>query len=96
MQEKLDRIEDCSDQPCECGMMETPKEELYIGCKIIKAISMTSDEFKKLKGKEIGIEENCDGYKVEYEDGYVSWSPAWTFLNAYRKLSNGEKKLLTA
>lgn len=74
---------------------QTPKVELYIGCKVIKATPMSSDEFKKFKGLEIGMEENASGYKVEYEDGYISWSPAWTFENAYRKLSNGERKLLS-
>lgn len=27
------------------------------------------------------------GYKVLYEDGYVSWSPKSTFEKSYRKLS---------
>lgn len=54
---------------------------------------MTSDEFKKLKGV-VDTGENAPGYKVEYEDGYISWSPSWVFENAYRKISKGEMKLL--
>lgn len=85
--------DDCGDcQPTQEGN----KEQLYIGCKVIKAIPMTSDEFKKLKGTPSDNSENAEGYKVEYEDGYISWSPKWTFENAYRKLSTGERKLLNS
>ena len=72
---------------------EQVKSELYIGCKVIKATPMTSDEFKKLKGV-ADTGENAPGYKVEYEDGYISWSPSWVFENTYRKISEGEMKLL--
>jgi hypothetical protein len=43
----------------------------YIGTKIIQAEPEMKD------GKE--------GYKVTYPDGYVSWSPAETFEEAYRE-----------
>jgi len=43
----------------------------YIGTKVIKAEAAPKD------GK--------PGYKVEYEDGYVSWSPKDVFEAAYRK-----------
>lgn len=35
-----------------------------------------------------------DGYKVMYPDGYFSWSPANTFEEAYRLVSEAEKKIV--
>lgn len=46
----------------------------YIGTKIIKA--------------EPEMEEGVEGYKVVYEDGYVSWSPKDVFEKAYRECDN--------
>jgi hypothetical protein len=34
--------------------------------------------------------ESQPGYKVIYPDGYVSWSPAEVFENAYREILPGE------
>ena len=34
------------------------------------------------------------GYKVVYEDGYVSWSPKETFERAYRKITEAELEML--
>ena len=56
------------------------KEELYIGTKIIKAV--TSDK------------DGQTGYKVIYPGGYISWSPKETFENAYRLITDSEKELL--
>ena len=47
-------------------------EQYYIGTKIIKAW------WEKRDG--------VDGYGVEYEDGYKSWSPKDVFEKAYRKV----------
>lgn len=44
----------------------------YIGVKIVKA------EPEEREGKA--------GYKVRYEDGYISWSPKDVFEKAYREL----------
>ena len=41
----------------------------YIGTKVIKA--------------EPEMEEGVEGYKVVYEDGYVSWAPKDVFEKAY-------------
>ena len=49
--------------------------KLYIGTKIIAAEPQEKD------GKE--------GYKVEYEDGYISWSPKDVFETAYTGLDDG-------
>lgn len=35
-----------------------------------------------------------EGYKVMYEDGYVSWSPRGRFEHAYRLVSPKERKLI--
>lgn len=47
----------------------------YIGTKVIMAEPQEKD------GKE--------GYKVQYEDGYVSWSPKDVFERAYRAFDGG-------
>ena len=49
--------------------------KLYIGTKIIAAEPQEKD------GKE--------GYKVEYEDGYISWSPKDVFETAYEAIADG-------
>ena len=56
------------------------EKKLYIGCKIIKATPQTKD--------------GAPGYEVTYPDGYVSWSPKVVFENAYREITESEKRLL--
>lgn len=46
----------------------------YLGVKIIEA--------------ESEIKNGENGYKVVYEDGYVSWSPKDVFEKAYRRINN--------
>ncbi|MBA4307612.1 MAG: DUF2829 domain-containing protein [Sphingopyxis sp.] len=46
----------------------------YIGTKIIHAVREET--------------ESGEGYAVEYEDGYRSWSPREAFDNAYRDMNN--------
>lgn len=56
----------------------------FIGTKVIMAEPMTMTEAQKVLGREIKpatVEE--DGYLVEYQDGYKSWSPKSVFENAY-------------
>lgn len=56
----------------------------YIGTKEVKAQPMTAYEASQ-KGYSTGISDrNRDGYEVEYEDGYKSWSPAEPFEKAYK------------
>lgn len=61
--------------------------ERYIGTKVIKARPITRGEYNKLRKWTIPANENPndEGYLVEYEDGYISWSPRATFEKAYRK-----------
>lgn len=54
--------------------------DTYIGTKIIQAEPQEKD--------------GMPGYKVVYEDGYVSWSPAGAFMRAYRKITMAEKALV--
>ena len=72
--------------------------EQYIGTKIIKAKPGTMAEAQALRGG-MSIEQakamfrnsgtvDKDGYVVQYEDGYVSWSPKEAFENAYRQCDN--------
>lgn len=70
----------------------------YIGTKIIKAKPGTMAEAQALKSG-MPIEQakrmfrnsgtvDKDGYVVQYEDGYVSWSPKEAFEKAYRQCDN--------
>lgn len=60
----------------------------YIGTKLIKAEPTNKYNFYM---NEKGIDckdENEDGYKVIYPDGYISWSPKETFEKAYLKVDD--------
>ena len=58
----------------------------YIGTKELKAKPMTRGEYNEHRGWKIPENENPEdlGYLVQYEDGYISWSPKETFEKAYR------------
>lgn len=57
----------------------------YIGVKLIKAEPMTSTEATRYTNRPLPENERGrDGYLVEYEDGYRSWSPKSIFEGAYR------------
>lgn len=64
--------------------------EKYLGVKLLGAKPMTRGEFAEYKyHKEIneGFPED-EGYLVEYEGGYQSWSPKDVFEKAYRKIKS--------
>lgn len=64
--------------------METNFKQ-YTGTKTIYAAPMTIDEAEKILGKSITpATPGADGYLVEYPDGYLSWTPAKVFEEAYR------------
>lgn len=70
----------------------------YIGTKMVNAEPMTKGEaFRKnlLKtGVEVNEEESAqEGYKVEYEDGYTSWSPKEVFEKAYKLAETSQDRL---
>ena len=71
----------------------------YIGTKVVKAKPATMAEVQALKSG-ISVEDSKrmfrnsgtvdpDGYAVEYEDGYISWSPKEAFEKAYRQTDGG-------
>ena len=56
----------------------------FIGTKVIMAEPMTMTEAQKVLGREIKpATEEEDGYLVEYDNGYKSWSPKSVFEKAY-------------
>ena len=58
----------------------------FIGTKIVQAEPQTELQ----AGKDCTIDENGEsrpGYKVVYEDGYVSWSPKEVFERCYREIT---------
>lgn len=70
--------------------------ELHIGTKAVNAVPMTRQEYNDLRNWALPVDEDGtdEGYLVEYldggkpntdlYDGYVSWSPAEQFNNAYK------------
>lgn len=61
----------------------------FIGTKVITAMPMTMTEAQKVLGREIKpATDEEDGYLVEYEDGYKSWSPKSVFEKAYREVGS--------
>jgi len=74
--------------------------ERYIGTKIILAEPMTKASAVMnglVRDAAVTIESDGSspaGYKVIYEDGYVSWSPKDTFERAYRRISDAELDLI--
>ena len=71
-------------------------EEIYIGTKIIAAEPMTESAFDEKYRPTLGNKGNPfrQGYKVRYEDGYISWSPKETFERAYRKMTPEEQAMI--
>lgn len=59
----------------------------YVGTKVIEAKPMTRGDYNEYRGWQIPLNENPadEGYLVKYSDGYVSWSPAYVFKEAYRE-----------
>jgi len=60
----------------------------FIGTKIIQAEPMSEFEFAASMGKETPQNDNQHGWKVQYPDGYISWSPKKAFMEAYRRTDN--------
>lgn len=63
----------------------------YLGTKLVTAKSMTRPEAEFVLGRVIKpAKQNYsdDGYLVQYEDGYQSWSPKDVFEKAYKPADN--------
>lgn len=71
--------------------MTNTNMKTYVGTKTIKARPATKAEAEALLSRDIGGDRDpaCDGYLVEYKDGYQSWSPKDVFDESY-KLVDGE------
>lgn len=92
------RWEDATSSTSKCSIHEQlknvrgvwPLMEMYLGAKIVKARPMLAGQAVVLLNREISVA-NADaegnGYLVEYEDGYQSWSPKEQFEKAYRRTS---------
>ncbi len=66
----------------------------YIGTKEVKAQPMNSYEASQ-KGYKTGKADRIrNGYEVEYEDGYKSWSPAEPFEKAYKVAETFKDRLI--
>ena len=65
----------------------------YIGTKEVKAQPMTSKEAIE-KGYKVN-NHTGDGYEVEYQDGYKSWSPKEVFEEAYKLADTFKDKTMS-
>ena len=65
----------------------------YIGVKAVKASPMTRGEYNLYRGWTIPLDENPadEGYLVEYDTGYQSWSPKKAFERSYLELTEENK-----
>lgn len=62
----------------------------YIGFKVLQAEPCTVQEFNEIRPL-FYSGESQEGYKVVYEDGYVSWSPKEVFEKAYIEIDDKER-----
>jgi hypothetical protein len=69
----------------------------YIGVKMIEAEPMSLGEYKFSKMMALREDEvsSTPGYRVQYDDGYISWSPKASFESAYLKLNDGASGKIT-
>ena len=70
----------------------------YIGTKILRAEPMALGLYNAFRGWDMPADEDParPGYRVEYPDGYVSWSPQEVFESAYREVSAEERAAILA
>ena len=64
----------------------------YIGVKLLKAEPMTRGDYNKKRGWTIPKDENPkdEGYVVQYDNDYVSWSPKEVFEKSYTEVQEPE------
>jgi len=60
--------------------------ERYIGVKLVEAELLSAEEAFAQGLIRADYIENQDGYKVVYDDGYISWSPKEVFEKAYKEI----------
>ena len=60
----------------------------YLGVKIIQAEPMTLAEYNDKFNRVVPATSGEDGYLVQYEDSYKSWSPKDVFEKAYKEIGD--------
>jgi len=60
--------------------------QLYLGVKMIQAKPMNAGEAYKQLHRTVSTDKSTEGYLVEYEDNYQSWSPKDVFDKAYERI----------
>lgn len=62
----------------------------YVGTKVLQAEPMTRGDYNVSRGWKLPANEEASepGYRVVYQDGYVSWSPAPQFEESYLDLGD--------
>lgn len=68
----------------------------YLGVKVIKAEKCWGLDNKCVDANSEHCGREIDGYKVVYEDGYISWSPKDVFEKAYKEVGNYNSLILDA
>ena len=68
----------------------------YLGVKIIQAEKCWGLDNKCVDANSKHCGREIDGYKVVYEDGYISWSPKDVFEKAYKEVGNYNSLILDA
>lgn len=70
-------------------------KKTYIGTKVVQGEPMSHNEFLKDQNKQVPPDEHDrPGFKVFYDDGYVSWSPHAVFEGHYREITPKEADLV--
>jgi len=67
----------------------------YLGVKVIEAEPMNLGEYNELRGWKIPENEDpaTEGYMVQYDSGYKSWSPKSVFDSAYLPLEGDGSRI---
>ena len=68
----------------------------YLGVKVIQAEKCWGLDNKCVDANSKHCGREIDGYKVVYEDGYISWSPKDVFEKAYKEVGNYNSLILDA
>lgn len=72
----------------------TREGKCYIGTKVVRGIPMSHEVWLRSQNKWNENQETLgEGYLVEYEDGYKSWSPKSVFERCYREVTLKEHLL---
>ena len=68
----------------------------YLGVKVIQAEKCWGLDNKCVDSNSEHCGREIDGYKVVYEDGYISWSPKDVFEKAYKEVGDYNSLILDA